>query len=462
MNGRNEPIPSIPKRTWAITAIAAAGAFIAMLDSTVANLAVESIREEFSSTLSIIQWVVTGYLCALAISLPAAAWLGARFGYGRVWAGSLAVFVVASALCASAVGPFTLIAARFVQGLAGGLMVPAGQAVIGSTVEKRQLGRIYGVLGLVVALGPAIGPAVGGYILDTTSWRWLFLINLPIGLAALIAARGLVPGGSKDSNRSLDQKGLLLLGIGLPLLLFGSTEISLSNTTPLTILAAGVGVALAITFGIAALRANNPLIDIRLFSRKTFSAATFATGLTSANMYGGLLLIPLYLQLVADQGLAATGLWLLVMGLGSALALPIAGALTDRYGAGVVTLAGASLLLVSTLPFLSPSVASYGLLAATLLARGVGIALAQMPAMTAAYTSVSGEEMGDATTLVNIVQRIGGAMGAVGIVVILQQGSDSWDVNGYIWAFTSLAVLSVLTLLTAAIMRRQPELQTIG
>jgi MFS family permease len=161
--------PRISARIWKIAAVSGAGAFMAMLDATVANLALEAIRADLAATLTLVQWVATGYLVALAVSLPAAAWLGSRYGYGRLWAVSLAGFVVASALCALAPGPLTLIGARLLQGLAGGLMVPAGQAVIGSTAGPRQLGRLMGTLGLVVALGPAVGPAVGGLLLEVAS-----------------------------------------------------------------------------------------------------------------------------------------------------------------------------------------------------------------------------------------------------------------------------------------------------
>lgn len=434
---------------------------MAMLDSTVANLAIESIREDLSSTLSIVQWTATGYLCALAVSLPASAWLGVRYGYGRLWASSLAVFVLASVLCATAPDTLTLITARLIQGLAGGLMVPAGQAVIGSTVEKRQLGRIFGILGLVIALGPAIGPGVGGFLLDATSWRWLFWINVPIGVIALIAAPGLVPGGERDSSRILDIKGLALLSIGLPLLLFGAFEIALSEISQIVVVAFITGAALVAFFVFTALHSKNPVVDLSLLRRTTFSAATITTGLTGANMYGGLLLIPLYLQLVAGLEPTSTGLWLLVMGLGSALVLPIAGALTDRFGAGIVSLGGAGLLLLSAIPFVFSQVPSSPLMAVSFVARGVGMALAQMPAMTAAYTAVSREEMGDATTLVNIVQRMGGAIGGVGLVVIIQHAGGSNSMTAHSIAFASLAAISALTIITSGLMYQQSKLQRV-
>jgi EmrB/QacA subfamily drug resistance transporter len=443
------PTP-IAWRTWAIAAVAGAGAFMAMLDSTVANLAIESIRADLGSTISIIQWVATGYLCALAVSLPATGWMGSRYGYGRVWAVSLLLFVATSALCALAPGPLTLIGARLLQGLAGGVMVPAGQAVIGSTVAKQQLGRIMGVLGLVVALGPAIGPVVGGVLLESFSWRWLFWINVPFGIIALIAAHHLVPGGAMNTDRVLNFKALMRIGIGLPLLLYGATEI---GGTGFTWIAGGivlVGAVLIIIFVAGSLKSRNPLIDLRLFRRRSFTSATITAALTGANMYGGLLLVPLYLQLVLGQSVAETGVMLLVMGLGSAFALPIAGALTDRHGAGIVSFTGAVLLLVSTVPFFAPSMLSDPILVIALAIRGMGLALAQMPAMTAAYTAVFAKEMGDASTIVNIAQRVGGAVGAVGVVIILQQVSRSAMADGHIRAVGLLVIISLFTLASAA------------
>ncbi|AXB48012.1 DHA2 family efflux MFS transporter permease subunit [Amycolatopsis albispora] len=421
----------IPTRTWKIAAVTGLGALLAMLDSTLVNLAVEAVRADLGSTLPVVQWIVTGYLVALAVSLPASGWLGGRFGYGRVWTVALAVFVLASALCALAPGVPALIAARVLQGLAAGLLVPAGQAVLGAVAGPAQLGRLMGALGVVVSLGPAVGPALGGLLLDLASWRWLFWLNLPIGLFALAAARGLVPPGERDHTRPLDLTGLVLLGGGLPLLLYGAT----SRSIPL-LLAGGVLIA---WFA----RTPRSLLDLRLLRDRRFAAATVTTGFTGANMYAGLLLLPLFLQLDAGLDSTATGLQLLAMGLGSAGALYFGGALTDRHGAGLVTLAGAVLLVVTTLPFLLPL--PVPVLTALLVVRGAALALAQLPATTAAYASVTADRLGDATTLVNIVQRAGGAIGAAGIAVLLTQ-------SGYGWGFGALAVLSGLTVASAAVL----------
>jgi MFS family permease len=239
---------------------------------------------------------------------------------------------------------------------------------------------------------------------------------------------------------------------------YGATEIGAAGANTVTTLALGAGAGLVAGFAFGALRAAAPLVDLRLLGRGTFATATVTAGLTGANMYGGLLLLPLYFQLASGQGIAETGLLLLAMGLGSALALPLAGTLTDRHGAGPVALAGAGLLVITTIPFLVPGafLASGNLATAALVlilvARGVGLALAQMPAMTAAYASVAAGEMGDAATLVNIVQRIGGAIGAIGVVVTLARTGD--DAGAYAPAFALLAAVSILTVASAASLRR--------
>ncbi|MCH2556841.1 MAG: DHA2 family efflux MFS transporter permease subunit [Alcanivorax sp.] len=445
MNKSAASLTPIPPRIWKIAAVAGAGAFMAMLDSTVANLALDAIRDDLNSPLATIQWVVTGYLIALAVSLPLAAWLGHRFGYGRVWWWSLAGFVGGSVVCALAPDPGSLIAARFLQGLAAGIMVPAGQAVIGATAKRHQLGRLMGTLGLVIALGPALGPGLGGALLEMTSWRGLFWLNVPVGLLALLAGRRLIPSGERDPRRTLDWPGLILLMLGLPAALYGATRLGTEKIDAPAITTLVVGLTLILVFTLSATRKQRPpILDLRLLAIRRFRAASATCGLTGANLYAGLLLLPLYFQTGSGFDATTTGLLLLALGLGSALILPIAGALTDRHGPAAVSLAGVALLALTTLPFLATGTLPPNALAVLLILRGAGLALAQMPAMTGAYMVVSTRQMGDATTLVNIVQRIGGALGAITVVVVLTKTGDSYQ-----WAFAGLLVLALLNVLSA-------------
>ncbi|MEJ2411279.1 MAG: DHA2 family efflux MFS transporter permease subunit [Novosphingobium sp.] len=441
--------PEIPSRLWAIAVVTGSGAFMAMLDSTIANLALNTIRSDLAAPLSGVQWVATGYLIALAVSLPLAGWLSRRFGDGRLWKGSILAFVLASIVCAFAQTLTHLIMARCLQGLAAGLMVPAGQAVLASTADRRQLGRLMGVVGFAVALGPALGPAFGGMLIDAASWRWLFLINVPVGTVALIGAARLVPSGETTPEARIDFRGLILISFGLPLLLYGAAEIGSSNISMLSIAIAVIGIGLTALFVVHAVQSPDPLIDVALLLRSGFSAPVVTAGLTGAAMYGGLLLLPIFLQRSLGQTPTEAGLMLMAMGLGSAIILPVAGALTDRYGPRRISLAGAGLLILTTLPFVCPVPLVCAAVVILLAARGAALALAQMPAITAAYNAVDEAETGDAATLINIGQRLGGALGAIAMVAVIEQFGGSASVTAYQIAFGALVVISVGAMLIA-------------
>ncbi|GJL92800.1 DHA2 family efflux MFS transporter permease subunit [Hyphococcus sp.] len=445
--------PPISARIWAIAAITGAGAFMAMLDSTIVNLAVDAIRIDFQADLNLIQWTVSAYLIALAVSLPAASWLCDRFGHGRAWMGSTALFVLGSALCALASGPLALITARIIQGLAGGILIPSGQALIGVVAGSRQLGRLFGVIGLVVALGPAIGPAIGGLLLESAGWRSLFWINVPIGATALIAAYKLVPKGDLDNSRSLDVTGLILLGTGLSLLLLGSAQIGVAGISIPSLAVVIAGTVFSVAFVFVSRHRSNPLLDLALFKRRTFSAAAAVNILTGANMYGGLFLLPLYFQISQGTTATETGLLLFIMGLGSAISLFFAGRITDRYGAALAINIGALLLVLSLLPFVFRDKLSPLIVLIALIGRGAGLAFAQMPAMTAAYSSVASEKMSGTATLINVVQRLGASIGAIGASLLLMQ--FGLDDKGFRWAFGALMILSILMLIYAAKFPRQ-------
>lgn len=442
----------IPGRLWLIAALVGAGAFMAMLDATLVNLAVAPVGTDLTAPLASVQWIITGYLIAMAMSLPLTGWLGRRCGYGRLWCLALLVFVLASAACALAGELATLIAFRVVQGLAAGLMVPAGQAVLGAAAGPAQLGRLMGALGVVVSLGPALGPAFGGLLLEQMSWRWLFGINVPLGALALWLARRHVPAGERDSSRAPDWPGLVLLGLGLPLLLGGATALGEPGRGAWA--AAGAGLLLCGLFACVALRRRHPLIDLSLLAAPRFALATLTTAFTGASLYGALFLLPLYLQQGYGYAASSIGLWLLVMGLGSAAALYVGGALTDRLGAAPVIVSGAVLLMLSTLPFLGEAPLPPWLLAVCLVTRGIGVALAQMPAMTAAYAVVTREQVGDAATLVNIVQRIGGALGAAALVVVLVDVMTPARPADYRVAFAVLLVAALVAMVAGLLLWR--------
>lgn len=436
--------PQIPLRLWALAATTGAGAFVAMLDSTATHLALDTIRADLAVTLGAAQWIATGYLIALAVVLPMTGWLIRRCGHGRVWAASLVGFVLASVLCASSGSLPELIAARVLQGLAAGTMVPAGQAVLAEAADRRQLGRLMGSVGFAVALGPALGPWLGGWLVGV-SWRWIFWLNLPVGMLALLAASRWLPRGQARVAPPPDAWAMLLAGLGFPLALYGAAGLAEGGRGAL---AAVIGALLLAAFVVRSLHATQPLIELRLLRRPGFAATLATVALAGAGLYGGLLLLPLYLQHAVGASPAAAGGLLLAMGLGSACALPLAGHFTDRHGAGPVCLAGAAMLLLGTVPFMAPFAWAPAALVCVLLLRGAGLALAQMPAMTAAYAVAGHGHGGDAATLVNIAQRLGGAVGAIAVVALVEHGGA----RAYPAAFASLAAAAALAAVTALVL----------
>ncbi|WP_114217177.1 MFS transporter [Ochrobactrum sp. 3-3] len=270
-------------------------------------------------------------------------------------------------------------------------------------------------------------------------------INVPVGALALIAGRAMLPVDEPSQKSQLDGRGIVMMGIGLPLLLYGTAEIGASGLELVSLASFALGLCLTAMFLWTARNAAVPLIDMRLLNRPGFTMAMAVSGLTGAAMYGGLLLFPLYFQDVLRQTPSGAGIMLLAMGLGSALALPFAGSLTDERGPAVVCFAGGVLLVIGTAPFFVQPILPIAGFAALLFLRGIGLALTQMPAMTAAYGAVEKHETGDAATLVNIGQRLGGAIGAIATVCVLEHGSPADDVK-YRWAVLLLIGFALVAL----------------
>lgn len=449
---------------WRLAGVIVFGAFTSGLDASLVNIGLDVIGTDLGADLARVQWVASGYLLALAVSLPLAGWLGRRVGVGRLWLAALAAFTVTSGLCALAPDAGSLIALRVLQGLAGGLLIPAGQTVLGQAVGSARLGRVMATLGIAVTVAPALGPVLGGLLLESTSWRWLFAINVPIGVLGLALGLRYVPRGESGRAPRLDRVGLLLVSAGLPLLVYGLTAWGEQRSPqPGALIPLGFGVAALAGFvGHARGRRSaglDSLLDLGLYRNRVFAAASAASGCTGMLMFGSGLLFPLYFQLGQGEGLVDTGLRLLGVALPTALALPFVGWLVDRHGGGLVATIGTALLVAGTVPFaVLPLTADPVLVQALLALIGVAIALAAVPPGIAAYQSVRPEQLADATTAVNIVQRVGGAIGSALFAVVLAGGLAGDVESAFHAAFAVMAGAGVLALaatlwLTSALRR---------
>jgi EmrB/QacA subfamily drug resistance transporter len=453
----------IPRTVWIASGVMALGGFLGNLDGSIVAVGLESMRLSLHVGLVEVQWVATAYLLGLSAALPLTPWLVRKLGAGRLWLGALAAFLVTSVACALAPDAGTLIGVRAGQGMAAGVMVTAGQTVIGLAVGPERLGRTMGTLGLVVGLAPVVGPSVGGLLLAHFAWPVLFWLNLPIGLVAFGLALRFVPRGDRREPPPMHWPGLVLVSLGLPLVVYALTELGAPGTPgPLPAVLAVAGAAALAVFAWWSLRVPHPVLQLRLAARPVLGSALAAVALAGAGMFGAVLLLPLWFQVRLGAGPAEAGVLLAPMGLATTVCVLVAGRLTDRFGGGTVALTGSLVVLASTvpMPWLGPDT-PMGLIQVLLLVRGAGLGLSIMPASTAAYASVDAGELGHATALVNIVLRVGGALGGASCVIVLSRGLDVDPATGFGWAFGVLGALCVLGAAAAAWLRHTERQSTV-
>jgi EmrB/QacA subfamily drug resistance transporter len=407
----------------AIAGVVVLGAVMSILDTTIVNVAIDALSREFHTSLSTIQWVSTGYMLALATVIPLTGWAADRFGTKRLYLVSIVLFVAGSALSGAAWSAGSLILFRVLQGLGGGMIMPAGMTIMTRAAGPSRVGRVMSIVGVPMLLGPVLGPILGGWLVDDISWRWIFYVNLPIGVVALLLALRILPRDVPEPSQRLDALGLALLSPGLALFVYGLSETASSGGFGATKvwLPIVAGAALIAAFARHALRTDQPLIDLRLFRNRTVSAAASTTFLFGSAFFGAMLLLPLYYQVVRGDSALDAGLLLAPQGLGAMCTMPIAGRMTDRTGAGRIVLVGLVLVTIATIPFAFVNEqTSYWLLGAALFVRGMGMGATMMPAMSAAYQTLTRAAVARATTALNIVQRVGGSLGIAVLAVILQ------------------------------------------
>ena len=414
----------IERHVWQIAFVVVLGSIMSILDTTIVNVALDTLKTDLDATLAQIQWVLTGYMLALAAVIPITGWAARRFGAKNVYILSLVLFTAGSMLCGLATSSTELIGFRILQGFGGGMLLPIGQLMLATAAGPHRMGRVMSIVAVPAMLAPIFGPTLGGLIVDNTSWRWIFYVNVPIGIVAIGAALRFLPRSVRGEAEPLDLTGFLLLASGIPLLTYGLAEIGAVGAfaTPRVIVPLLAGVLLIAGFAFHALRARRPLLDLRLYRSATFASASITMFFLGAALFGGMVLLPLYWQQIRLESALDTGLLIAPLGLGMALVMPLAGRLTDRYGGGPLALIGIVVTALATIPFgliaaNTPIVALCG----AMLIRGMGIGFAFMPAMTAAFASLKRSQLSDATPQLNIVQRVGGSIGTAVLAVVLQR-----------------------------------------
>jgi EmrB/QacA subfamily drug resistance transporter len=446
---------------WRIAGVVILGMIMSILDTTIVNVALRTLGHDLHSSIAQIQWVVTGYLLSLAAVIPVTGWAARRFGAKRVYLVSLVLFTAGSALCAVASSTTSLVLFRVLQGVGGGMIMPVGQLIMAQVAGPKRMGRVMGVVTMPAMLAPILGPVVGGSILQNLHWSWIFLVNLPIGLLAFILAWRLLPKTDSGEAGRLDVVGLALLSTASTSLVYGLSQLGThsSLTAPVVVWPTVAGLVLAAVFCRHALRVERPLLDVRLYANRVFGAASLTTFGLGASLFGAMILVPLYYQEVRHESVIVTGLLVGPQGLGMMLVMPLVSRLTPRFGGGRVAMAGVLILCVGTVPLaFVGSGTSILYISLVLLLRGVGIGFAFVPAMTAAFGALRPDQLSDATPQLNVLQRIGGAIGTAVLAVVLQRASGHALVkpasafqSAYWWSLgiSMLSLIPCLVLLRA-------------
>jgi EmrB/QacA subfamily drug resistance transporter len=447
--------PGVMRTAWVLII----GGFAGILDTTIVAIAIDTLARQFEVPVSVIQWISTGYLLALAVAIPLTGWAQARFGGKRLWIAALALFLLGSVLCAFAWNAESLIAFRVVQGLGGGVMFPLMQslAVQSAGGRTKGMGKMMAVVTVPVALGPILGPVIGGVILSNLSWQWLFLVNVPIVLIGIALAAWLLPDDRARRTRAkLDIVGLLLLAPGLALLLLGLSNVEtgdgIGSVEVLVPLVMGAALTGAFVFW-SLRRGDRALVRLTMLGRRNVASASTVLWLSGAALYGAMLLLPLFWQVLRGETVLAAALLLIPQGVGSLAARPVAGLLLDRIGPRALTMIGFGLMAVGTIPFaFADADTSNTWLSAVLVVRGLGLGTVLIPLMTVSMTGLSHDEIPQATMITRIAQQVGGAFGtAILAVVLTTMLDDATDAAGAtdafhaaFWIATGVAVLALL------------------
>lgn len=450
----------------ALAGVLILGVAAPLLDSTIVNVALRTLGRDLHVSISTIQWVSTGYLLAMAIAVPITAWAGDRFGIRRVWITALVLFTVGSVLSGLAWDAGSLIAFRVIQGTGTGLMMPIMMTLLLRATGGRTegMGGVMALVSLPMLLGPVLGPVIGGLIVDHLSWRWIFYVNPPICLVAIALAGRMLPRDDAVPAPRLDLTGLLLLSPAFAALIYGLAQVGDQGGFDhrQVLIPMGIGLILLTAFAIHALRSPNPLVDLRLFRVRSFTASSVLLFLAGLSSFGAMLLLPLYYQELRGETVVTAGLLLAPQGLGIALSR-VAGGLLDRLGARPVIVAGSVLLAAGTLPFaFADQHTNTWLLAVALVVRGAGLGTVTVAVLLGAYTDLSREQVPHASSTTRIMQQLGGSFGTAVLAVILQRQLASHPGGGstlafqhtFWWALSFTVVSIVPALLVPA---RQPR-----
>jgi DHA2 family multidrug resistance protein len=409
---------------WIIAIAIMLGTFMEVLDTTVVNVSLPHIAGSLSATIDEATWVITSYLVANAMILPITGWLANYFGRKRLLMMSVTGFTIASVLCGLAPTLPLLIVFRIIQGAAGGALQPLSQAVLLESFPPDQRGKAMGFWGQGIVVAPIIGPVLGGWLTDTYSWRWVFYINIPFGIASIIMTTLFIfdPPYIKRASSRIDYWGMGMLAVGIGALQVmldkGQEKDWFSSHWIVGLLV--VAVVFLVAFIVRELRTEHPVVSLRVFKDRTYSTGVFLMTLLGFVLYGSLVLLPIWLQTLLGYPAVQAGIAMAPRGIGSFIGMTLIGRVMHKFDPRKF-LAGGLLVGAATLYQLSRMNldAGYWDFFWPQFVQGISLAMLFVPLTTIAMSNIARENMGNATSLFNLLRNLGGGIGIAGVTTMV-------------------------------------------
>ncbi len=409
---------------WWVLVTAVFGVFVSLLDATIVNTALPKMQAVFGADLHQISYVNTAYTLSQGVVVAAAGYLANRFGIKRIYLGSLALFTAGSALCGLAWSTGILIVFRVLQGAGGAALFPLSIALIFAAFPPRERGLANGAFGIPILVAPAIGPTLGGFLAQYADWRWIFYVNVPIGIVGVLIGYRVLRESAPQRGLRFDLRGFLLLGAGLGLLLYGLSNLAYDGWDSIGSVSGPIvlAVLLLLVYVPVELRTRQPLLDLRLFTGRNFWAGNLIIWLGAIGLFGVAFLLPQYLQTLRGLDPFPAGLLLLPLGLTSMVVTILAGALYNRIGPRALLIGGAVALFVDTLLIRNWTTldSAFGALLGLLILRGVALPPLTQTSNTMALQGVAGPDLNGASTLITVTRNVVASLAVATFTNILQ------------------------------------------
>ncbi len=406
---------------WLVAIVFVTGLFMDIMDSTIVNVALPTLGRDFHAPTTTLEWVVTAYLLSLAVWIPASGWVGDRFGTKRVFMFALAMFSIGSALCGRAWSIDSLIFFRVLQGIGGGMMTPVGTAMLFRAFPPHERATASAVLVIPTAIAPTIGPILGGWLVDHASWRWIFYINPPVGLAGFIFAFFVLKEHTEENVGRFDVPGFLLGGAGLPLLLYALSQgPSAGWSSPRVWMSGVAGLVLLATLVVVELRMREPMLALRLFSDRMFRNGNLVVFMIFGAMMGLLFLLPLFLQELMGLSAFQSGLTTFPQAMGMAAVAQVSSRLYPRIGPRrMIAASMIGVTIVSALFLLVDLNTSQWWIRGLMLLRGMTMGIGMVPMQAATYATISREDTGRASALFSTNRQVAASVGVAVMATVL-------------------------------------------